>query len=304
MNWLLRCVLLSGCLLVLPAGLKGEASNSAVGYFLPKLDLEFVGEEPDLEGKVILLEFWATWCGPCIENIPRLNRYQKLFQGQGFEVVGVSHESFGTVKRFVEKNDMRYRVAVDEKAVLNEAFGVTAIPHAVLVSAAGRVVWDGHPGDLETKMIMTRITSREVDMEVDRLFRVVFGQAQKWVISNGEFMPFGAASGADEKVYFVGAEYGMEKPPAEDRTGDIMTVLKQGTEEKLMSTTAYACCVPFKEKGSKYKEAMEVTVEHQSGSATKFVIPFKVRKNGKLLLGSMDVSAAEPELFGSVKQAE
>ena len=113
------------------------------------------GKSVDLaagKGKqVFVVEFWATWCGPCRASIPHLTELQKKFKDVAF--VGVSDEDVATVKKFVEKmgDKMDYTVAVDKdrktSAAYMGAFGINGIPHAFIVDKQGQIVWHGHPMD-------------------------------------------------------------------------------------------------------------------------------------------------------------
>lgn len=108
-----------------------------------------------VKGKqVVVVEFWATWCGPCRTSIPHLTEMQKKFKDVIF--IGVSNEEASDVKPFVKKmgEKMDYTVAVDEdgktSAGYMEAYGIDGIPHAFIVDKEGRIAWLGHPmGGLE-----------------------------------------------------------------------------------------------------------------------------------------------------------
>ncbi len=101
--------------------------------------------------QVYVVEFWATWCGPCKASIPHLTERQKKYADKGVVIIGVSHEEASVVKPFVEKmgDKMEYTVAVDrDKATYNaymKAFGQGGIPHAFVIDKEGRIVWHGHP---------------------------------------------------------------------------------------------------------------------------------------------------------------
>lgn len=108
----------------------------------------------DAKGKKILVvEFWATWCGPCRTSIPHLTEIQKTFKDKGVVVIGVSDEESRVVKPFVEKmgDKMEYVVAVDDDGATSEgymkAYGQNGIPHAFIVDQESRIVWHGHPMD-------------------------------------------------------------------------------------------------------------------------------------------------------------
>jgi thiol-disulfide isomerase/thioredoxin len=103
-----------------------------------------------LKGKqIVVVEFWATWCGPCRTSIPHLTEMQHQFKDVVF--IGVTDEESATVKKFVEKmgEKMDYTVARDEdgktSAGYMEAFGIRGIPHAFIVDKESRIVWHGHP---------------------------------------------------------------------------------------------------------------------------------------------------------------
>jgi thiol-disulfide isomerase/thioredoxin len=106
------------------------------------------GEAKIEPGKVYVVEFWATWCGPCLQSMPKLGKLQKAQGAKGLVVIGISNEAQNTVQEFVKKHpEMDYHVAVDDKNATWEAWmkGISGIPHAVVVDRKGVVVWKGHP---------------------------------------------------------------------------------------------------------------------------------------------------------------
>lgn len=113
------------------------------------------GDAVDLataKGKqVVVVEFWATWCGPCRTSIPHLTEMQKKFAKRGVVFVGVSDETAAKVKPFVDNmgDKMDYTVALDRDRKTSEgymrAYGINGIPHAFIVDKEGRVAWHGHP---------------------------------------------------------------------------------------------------------------------------------------------------------------
>lgn len=106
----------------------------------------------DGKGKnIFVVEFWATWCGPCRMSIPHLTEMQKQYKDKGVIFVGVSREDAKTVDPFVKKqgDKMDYRVAIDQddkttKAYM-EAYEQMGIPCAYIVNKDGLVVWVGNP---------------------------------------------------------------------------------------------------------------------------------------------------------------
>lgn len=101
--------------------------------------------------KVLVVEFWATWCGPCLTSIPHLTELQHKFADRGVVVIGVSAEDPSTVRPFVDKmgGKMGYTVAVDNNRQTSKgymtAYGQNGIPHAFVIDLEGRVAWHGHP---------------------------------------------------------------------------------------------------------------------------------------------------------------
>ena len=119
-----------------------------VGQKLPSSTLNFVGSKPEMEGKPLLVEFWATWCPPCRTSIPHLNEIHAKFKDRGLLVVGVSDEPNAVIKKFQQEVPMDYAVATDTGGRLNKKMEVSSIPTAFLVNKSGEIVWEGHPGKL------------------------------------------------------------------------------------------------------------------------------------------------------------
>jgi thiol-disulfide isomerase/thioredoxin len=96
-----------------------------------------------------VVEFWATWCPPCKRSIPQLNEIHDRLAGQDVVIVGVTTEPISTVKPFMEKKEMRYRVAIDVSNANAATWmeGIRTIPHSFIVDTNGIVVWSGNPLD-------------------------------------------------------------------------------------------------------------------------------------------------------------
>ena len=94
-----------------------------------------------LKGKVVLLDFWATWCAPCVKELPRLQALQARWQNKGLQIIGISVDSSReALAAFIRKNNMPWPQSFDEKGWEGEAsrrFGVTSIPSTWIIDQHG-----------------------------------------------------------------------------------------------------------------------------------------------------------------------
>ena len=95
----------------------------------------------DLRGKVVLLNFWATWCSPCKREIPWFVEFQKTNESRGFAVLGVSMDEGGwsAVKPFLEVNQVNYPVVIGDDHVAGLYGGLPSLPMTVIIDRAGRI---------------------------------------------------------------------------------------------------------------------------------------------------------------------
>jgi peroxiredoxin len=100
-----------------------------------------VAKLSDYRGKVVLLNFWATWCGPCEVEIPWFIQFQKEYQGRDFAVLGVSEDEDGwkSVKPFVAREKVNYRMVIASELVGQQYGGIGALPTSFLIDREGRV---------------------------------------------------------------------------------------------------------------------------------------------------------------------
>jgi peroxiredoxin len=130
-----------------PAVPPQPAGGVQVGDAMPAFEAELLdGSKFDVageKGNVVLLNLWATWCGPCRFEIPELEAMHKKHSADGFKVVGVSLDESGVdaVKDFVKEHDMTYPIALDPEGHLASIFRTNVIPTTVLIDRSGTVVW-------------------------------------------------------------------------------------------------------------------------------------------------------------------
>jgi thiol-disulfide isomerase/thioredoxin len=110
-------------------------------------------------GKVLVLNFWATWCPPCREEIPELIALQKQYAEKGLQIVGIAIEDLEPVSEFIDFVDMNYPVLIagDAGLALTRQLGnaLGAVPYTLVVDRQGRIVY-GQPGQV-TKDKMLKI---------------------------------------------------------------------------------------------------------------------------------------------------
>ncbi len=94
----------------------------------------------DLSGKVVVIEFWATWCGPCVAAIPHLNEVARKFQNRGVQIISVSDEEATTVEKFLAKRPIEGWVALDTDGSIFNTYAVQARPRTALVDARGNLL--------------------------------------------------------------------------------------------------------------------------------------------------------------------
>ena len=126
-----------------------------IGKTAPKVEiaeyLNNTGKDP-LKGKIVFLEFWATWCGPCRQTIPHLNKLVEKFQ-KNVSFVSVSNENKDVVQKFMGKTPMKSFIALDKNNITSKNYNVQSIPQAYIIDKKGNIAWAGHPATITEDMI-------------------------------------------------------------------------------------------------------------------------------------------------------
>lgn len=129
---------------------KMYAKNDLRGKKAPVLKVEkWFTKEPVRKDKVILVDLWATWCGPCKALIPELESFQEKFKDD-LVVIGVSDEKMDVVQKYIKEqrgNKIGYSMGIDTKGTMSKAVGVEGIPHVLIIDRDGIVRWQGFPGE-------------------------------------------------------------------------------------------------------------------------------------------------------------
>ena len=136
-------VLLAGLIVLMP---QPDIIDAEAATKMPSFELEDVVTgapiaSTSFAGKSLLITFWATWCPPCIQEIPNLIKLQNEYSANGFSVVAISvDQEKGVVQKMVNRKEINYPVMMADKAVTRDFGGVFGIPTSFLVSKKGTVV--------------------------------------------------------------------------------------------------------------------------------------------------------------------
>lgn len=146
-----------------------EAARNVQGRKLPvALGQEtWVGDKPDMNGRVIVLDFWATWCGPCIAVSPLLDELQTKHK-EDLVIIGMSGqrrpgrpEDVAAIKSFLNKKPSKYYHANDLKQNVYSSLEIRGIPHVVVLSSDGVVRWQGNPHEPEFRKAVVGVINAD-----------------------------------------------------------------------------------------------------------------------------------------------
>ncbi len=123
------------------------ATNDFRNKQAPKLEVEeWLSTKPEMAGKTVLVDFWATWCGPCRQIIPEMEQWQEKYKAN-LVIIGLTAESKSAVNNFYDLRGeaIKYPVARDGHNRTNKEIGISGIPHVLVISSDGIVRYQGFP---------------------------------------------------------------------------------------------------------------------------------------------------------------
>ena len=118
-----------------------KEGENAPNFTLKNLD----GKEISLNqfrGKHVLINFWATWCGPCKIEMPSLEALYERFKDRNFVLLAISNDMFGAniVKPFVKTHKINFPVLLDQRLKVSNAFGVVSLPTTFMIDPQGKII--------------------------------------------------------------------------------------------------------------------------------------------------------------------
>ena len=155
---------------IFDGGLVSLERKPEVGFKAPELSLEKVLQSPEdievnwetLRGKVVVLEFWGTWCGACIVSIPHLNELAKQFQDNPVQFISITDEDKATVLPFLRKKPMHAWIGLDTDRSMVESYSVKEWPHTVIVNKEGIILAITHPAELTVEMLEDALAGKDI----------------------------------------------------------------------------------------------------------------------------------------------
>ncbi|MEM6804476.1 MAG: redoxin domain-containing protein [Bacteroidota bacterium] len=158
------------CLLFHLAGIFGQEIQ--VGEKVPAFEVELVDKErseysyDESKGKAVLIDFWATWCSPCVAGMPHLEALQKKFEAD-LEVISVSEEKYERISRFRDTKPYQFLFARDTGS-LRALFPYQMIPHSVLIAPDGKLVAITSPEHITEQVIEKVLAAEEIHLPIKK----------------------------------------------------------------------------------------------------------------------------------------
>ena len=153
---------------VLVMNIMGE--QSLIGQTAPELNIEKYLQAPEgkkrlsaLKGNVVVLEFWATWCAPCVAEIPHLNQLSEEFRDKQVQFISITDEDEDVIVPFLKRQEMKSWIGLDTDRSAFEAYGVKGIPRTFLIDQKGIIAASLHPVGLSSDIIEKVIAGEKIE---------------------------------------------------------------------------------------------------------------------------------------------
>ena len=137
---MLRSFIMAMVLCLSTSAFAVSVGDKAPNFKLPNLQTGKLESIKKYRGKVVYLDFWASWCGPCRQSLPLLNELRKELKRKGFEVVAVNlDEDTADAKAFLKQFPVSYPVLIDPNGKVPEKYELPGMPTSFLIDKRGRV---------------------------------------------------------------------------------------------------------------------------------------------------------------------
>ncbi len=120
-----------------------EWLNTSENYTLEKL-----------KGKIVLIDFWATWCRPCVRAMPHLQKVWEAYKDKGLVVIAISAETKNKVEPFAKQYHYSFPFALDDNRKTNKSYDIKSIPTTYIIAPNGKVAWQGHAGSEDVEKVI------------------------------------------------------------------------------------------------------------------------------------------------------
>ena len=164
----------AACLAIFAAcpALCSQTNALAVGDSPPPLAFETIlqapggthADWPDLKGKIVILEFWATWCIPCIRAMPHLNELADALKNDPVQFIAISDEPPEIVTRFLERHPIHAWIGLNTDKSLFTKYGVNGIPYTVVVDPKGKIAAITRPADLTEEKLRDLLAGKPLNL--------------------------------------------------------------------------------------------------------------------------------------------
>ena len=147
----LLAIIISGC------KRDNENTNVNIGSYAPNFALTDLSKKTinldDYKGKKVILNFWATWCPPCVNEMPLLQEVYNNRKGEGIEVIGINYnEDYERVKKFISEKGVVFTILIDSDLKVSMDYGVIGLPVTFFIDREGRIK-EKFKGELNKKLI-------------------------------------------------------------------------------------------------------------------------------------------------------